>query len=117
MTTKPTAGRLTAGTHVNSEGERVSIARSEKAGCMCLVVHDDPPPLGSGRIAPMMLDTGTVEWLRERVAPGYADLLAACKEATGALGMHGPCDNNNFPDCRIAWNMLRAAIKLAEATE
>lgn len=55
-------------THVNSERERLTIRRildGEFAGHHILVIHDDPPPHGSGVAAPMLLDLGTQMALRE----------------------------------------------------
>lgn len=60
--------------HVNSEGERVSIERvtdGPHAGSRVLVVWDDPRSRGgTGMPAPMKLDAGTVEWLREHLDDG-----------------------------------------------
>lgn len=54
-------------TYTNSEGERIAIERREMHGrtpVFCLVIYDDPPPTGTGRPAPMLLDRGTRDWLR-----------------------------------------------------
>lgn len=52
--------------HVNCQGERISIETRKIYGdteVTCLVIHDDPPPLGSGIAAPMLLDRDTRQWL------------------------------------------------------
>lgn len=52
--------------HVNSEGERATVERVTSgpfAGRFLLVFHDDDAP--PDRVAPMLLDAGTVAWLRE----------------------------------------------------
>ncbi|MEM8866566.1 MAG: hypothetical protein AAGF31_13565 [Planctomycetota bacterium] len=55
--------------HINSQGERISIrkmsASHKFAGQYVLVIHDDPPPHGSGVEAPMLLDADTAAWLHE----------------------------------------------------
>ena len=56
--------------YTNSEGERVSIERATApafAGQLLLVIHDDPPPRGTGVRAPMLLDAGTRAWLVEQL--------------------------------------------------
>ena len=56
--------------HINSEGERIEIVRVGSGrfeGMPLLVIHDDPPPRGSGIQAPMLLDEGTREWLAEQL--------------------------------------------------
>lgn len=56
--------------HVNSEGERISIDLIRDgafAGQRCLVIHDDAP---SQALAPMLLDEGTEQWLRQQFAAG-----------------------------------------------
>ena len=53
--------------HRNMEGELISIEISDAPrfqGQLLLVIHDDPPPNGSGIAAPMLLDHDTREWLR-----------------------------------------------------
>lgn len=53
--------------HVNTEGERITIERRLKHGVepvVCLVIHDDAWPRGTGQRAPMRLDAGTRVWLR-----------------------------------------------------
>ena len=55
-------------THTNSEGERIGIEPIEKgpfAGQHLIVIFDDPPPKGSGKSAPMLLDLSTVFWLKQ----------------------------------------------------
>ncbi len=53
--------------HINSENEKVSIHKLEKGhkfeNQFVLVIHDDPKPHGSGVQAPMLLDSGTMDWL------------------------------------------------------
>lgn len=59
--------------HRNSQHERVTIERvggGPFEGEHVLVVHDDPPPRGSGVAAPMLLDEGTRAWLREQLDGG-----------------------------------------------
>lgn len=53
--------------YTNSEGEKISISLAtsdEFEDQPLLVVHDDPPPRGTGAGAPMLLDEGTRAWLR-----------------------------------------------------
>lgn len=53
--------------HVNTEGEFLTVehlAFGPYAGQWLLVVHDDPPPRGTGTRAPMLLDRGTRDALR-----------------------------------------------------
>ena len=45
------------------------------------------------------------------------DLLAACKAMGRTHGMHGPCENNSCKSCCAAFDLARAAIAKAEATE
>lgn len=58
--------------HINSEGEMVAIEDRQLRGekCRCLVIYDDPPPRGSGRPAPMLLDEGTRRWLLAQLSDG-----------------------------------------------
>lgn len=69
---KSLAPQVTPGEHENSEGERISIDRTILNGqpALCLVIHDDPPPYGSGMPAPMLLDNGTRLWLLEKLSEG-----------------------------------------------
>ncbi len=60
----------TATTHFNSEGEQITISPAlspEFEGQPILTIHDDPPPAGTGRLAPMLLDQGTRDWLRTQL--------------------------------------------------
>lgn len=53
--------------HVNTEGEILTVEQlvfGPYAGQWLLVVHDDPPPSGTGIRAPMLLDRGTRDALR-----------------------------------------------------
>lgn len=58
--------------HTNSQGERISIEPRKMHGItpvLVLVIHDDPPAKGgSGTKAPMLLDAGTREWLKQQIA-------------------------------------------------
>lgn len=57
--------------HSNSESELISIDRIEAGpfeGQYLLIIHDDPPPEGTGIQAPMLLDRGTRDWLRQGFA-------------------------------------------------
>lgn len=52
----------------NTNGEIISIEEipsGEFKGRHVLVIHDDPWPSGSGFKAPILLDEGTQNWLRE----------------------------------------------------
>lgn len=54
-------------THVNTENEWLTVEHvhdGEFTGYHILVIHDDPPPRGSGIAAPMLLDLGTQMALR-----------------------------------------------------
>lgn len=64
--------------HRNSEGERIAIERKTLRGnpVLCLVIYDDAPPEGTGQAAPMLLDEGTRNWLREELAKFADDPLA-----------------------------------------
>lgn len=58
-------------TYFNSEGEQLSIdpiTGGDFAGGYVLCIHDDPPPRGSGKVAPMLLDEGTATWLADQLA-------------------------------------------------
>ena len=60
------------GYHVNGEGERISVdlvPSGKFKGERILVIHDDPPPNGTGTKAPMLLDESTVEWLLSILDP------------------------------------------------
>lgn len=66
--------------HYNTEGERIAIERANTPrfeGQPLLVMYDDDPPYGTGIAAPMLLDKGTREWLREQL-----DLLDALEAQT-----------------------------------
>lgn len=56
--------------HINSQGEMVSIQDLKLDGkpVKCLVIHDDPPPRGSGQQAPTLLDVGLSGWLEQEIA-------------------------------------------------
>lgn len=57
-------------THVNSEFECIEICEAllyNEEFVHVLVIHDDPPPQGSGVGAPMLLDKSTREWLKQRL--------------------------------------------------
>lgn len=56
-------------TYVNSQLEPIEICEAEFEGkpVHLLVLHDDPPPEGTGTTAPMLLDEGTREWLKQRL--------------------------------------------------
>ena len=52
----------------NSQREYITIERANMhpfEGDLLLVIHDDPPPTGSGKAAPMLLDSGMIHWLHE----------------------------------------------------
>ncbi len=61
-------------THTNSQGEQISLVRvpdSFKGQGILLTVHDDPPPLGSGTEAPMLLDLDTWRWLQKQMSANW----------------------------------------------
>ena len=63
-------------THVNSERERLSLVKASQPpfeGRLLLVVEDDPPPRGSGQLAPMLLDEGTAGWLLEQLSTRFGE--------------------------------------------
>ena len=52
--------------HINTEQKKVSVRKLPDDffdGQYILVIHDDPRPKGTGTQAPMLLDSGTVDWL------------------------------------------------------
>ena len=55
--------------YVNQENERIEIiklkAPEDLEGMHVLVIHDDPPPTGTGVMAPHLLDQGTIRWLKD----------------------------------------------------
>ena len=68
--TVPTTKGSAMPKHVNSENEVISINQLGPGpfeGQYLLVVHDDPPPQGSGQQAPMLLDEGTRKWLLKQL--------------------------------------------------
>ena len=70
----------TIATHRNSQGERLHIRRIVGGafdGELLLVIQDDPPPRGTNKDAPMLLDESTQTWL-------VAQLLLL-KESEGTL--------------------------------
>lgn len=75
MTTEPPSVRSQV-EHVNSEGERITLADApdEFPGCQVLIVHDDPPPRGSGIGAPTLITPATAAWLVKQMrAVGLLD--------------------------------------------
>lgn len=58
-------------TYINSENEPVAIRKIGSGpfeGQYVLVIIDDPNPVTGERVeAPMLLDKGTREWLREQI--------------------------------------------------
>ncbi len=54
----------------NTQRERITIERASVHpfdGQLLLIIHDDPPPRGTSTKAMMLLDTGTIHWLHERL--------------------------------------------------
>jgi len=70
--------------YTNSENEVVSIQKlgwGPFEGQHILVIHDDPPPLGSGAEAPMLLDEGTRKWLQRQLKIMEEEqLLSECED-------------------------------------
>lgn len=42
------------------------------------------------------------------------ELLRACKLAQGAMGAHGPCNNNSCRECGVVWKRLGESIAKGE---
>lgn len=56
--------------HTNTQHETIEVAVAGPGpfqGAPLLVIHDDPPPVGTGTRAPMLLDAGTRRWLRAQL--------------------------------------------------
>lgn len=56
--------------HTNSQGEIITIdaiVGEPWEGQYALSIWDDPPPRGKGTRAPMLLDQGTQEWLKQQL--------------------------------------------------
>ncbi len=72
---------VTVEEYINSERERITIERRILHGqeVEVLVMWDDPPPRGSGRPAPMLLDTGLKQWLVEQLTTkDYRSFVCNC---------------------------------------
>lgn len=55
--------------YINTQRETIKIRRAGSGrfeGRPILCIVDDPPPMGSGIEAPMLLTRGTRDWLREQ---------------------------------------------------
>ena len=67
--------------YTNSQNEKIELTRASTdqfKGQNLLVLHDDPPPLGSGRQAVMLLDEGTIEWLAEQLETIQSQMSPKC---------------------------------------
>lgn len=63
----PTTNPTVEHSHTNSVNETITVelvTGGQFVDHFILVIHDDPPPLGAGITAPMLLDRGTRDWLR-----------------------------------------------------
>ena len=67
--------------HVNSEGERITVEIAHGDGFegrLLLVIHDDPPLAVK---APMLLDSGTADWLATVLADHQGEFDKAPESA------------------------------------
>lgn len=105
---------MTYSSHVNSEGERISIEEGTLRGekVELLVIHDDPPPQGSGVRAPMLLDDDTRVWL----ASLDRDVLCKAALADWNTYRNGITDPNELAEIyaeMTGWLARAAPIQLA----